>query len=131
MITIYFDGGAKPNPGIGYGSYEIHYEPLELPALAHRGQWRAPFTSIPNNQAEYLTLWLALQEYLHKFKPTTDEVRVYSDSKLLVEQLNERWKVKDPAIKKLYIKCRWLLDRIPNYSVEWNSRTMNVEKFGH
>lgn len=132
MIVIYFDGGAKPNPGIGYGSFEIKLKLHEsLPTFEHKGTWNSPFTRLTNNQAEYLTLWLALHECMDKFSPADNRVEIFSDSKLLVEQVNDRWRVRDAELKHLYAAIHFVLGAFPDWSLSWNPREVNVEKFGH
>lgn len=123
---IHFDGGAEPtNPGIGYGSYEII-----TPAGSSLQRWKAPFTIKTNNEAEYLTLWLALKEYLLRFQSDSN-LEIFSDSKLVVEQINGRWQVKHPNIKTIHSKIMALLRQIPHWQISWNSRDRNVERFGH
>jgi ribonuclease HI len=61
-----------------------------------------------NNQAEYLALIEGLKE-VEAWKP--DRLEVYLDSKLVVEQVNNRWKVKEPELKDLHRQATELLKR--------------------
>ena len=61
-----------------------------------------------NNQAEYLALIEGLKE-VEAWKP--DRLEVYLDSKLVVEQVNDRWKVKEPELKDLHRQATELLKR--------------------
>ena len=47
------------------------------------------------------------------------------DSKLVVEQMNGRWKIKHPDMQKLAIEARRLLNQIPRFSLEWVPRAKN------
>ena len=61
-----------------------------------------------NNVAEYLALIEGLNA-VSEWKP--DRVEVYLDSKLVVEQVNNRWKVKEPELKDLHRQATELLKR--------------------
>ena len=59
-----------------------------------------------NNQAEYQALIDGLKAVIG-WKP--DRLEVYLDSKLVVEQVNGRWKVKEPELKELHRQATELL----------------------
>jgi len=59
-----------------------------------------------NNQAEYHALIDGLKA-VADWKP--DKLDVYLDSKLVVEQVNNRWKVKEPDLKELHRQASELL----------------------
>ncbi len=59
-----------------------------------------------NNQAEYLALIDGLKA-VADWKP--DRLEVYLDSKLVVEQVNGKWRVKEPELKELHKQATELL----------------------
>lgn len=59
-----------------------------------------------NNQAEYHALIDGLKA-MADWKP--DKLDVYLDSKLVVEQVNGKWKVKEPDLKELHRQAIELL----------------------
>ena len=59
-----------------------------------------------NNQAEYHALIDGLKA-IAEWKP--DALEVYLDSKLIVEQVNGKWKVKEPELKELHRQAVELL----------------------
>ncbi len=61
-----------------------------------------------NNQAEYQALILGLEKAK---KLGADEVDCYSDSRLMVEQVNRRYKIKNKELGSLFIKV-WNLSRV-------------------
>jgi len=73
-----------------------------------------PFGKKTNNEAEYLTVLAALH-WLQRFngQQTLEKVRFVLDSKLVVEQLTKRWKIKEPRLKKLAQQCWQLLTTLP------------------
>jgi len=94
-LTIYTDGGARGNPGPAATGIVIKDEHHKT--LASYGEYLGKQT---NNFAEYS----AVISGLKKAKALgADEVQIITDSKLVVEQLNQNWKVKEPTIQKLFI----------------------------
>jgi len=61
-----------------------------------------------NNQAEYLALIDGLKA-IADWKP--DQLEVFLDSKLVVEQVNGAWKVKEPELKELHKQATELLQQ--------------------
>src|SRR5579859_3540265 len=96
VMRIYFDGGCKPNPGEGYGSYEIDGQPL----LYRYRNSRVQFGLMTSNLAEYHALLHAVKKLWddsrngrvlslsasHPICTARISLSIFSDSKLLVEQ---------------------------------------------
>ena len=61
-----------------------------------------------NNQAEYQALIDGLKA-IAEWKP--DRLEVYLDSKLVVEQVNGKWKVKEAELKELHKQATELLQQ--------------------
>ncbi|MEU1129642.1 bifunctional RNase H/acid phosphatase [Streptomyces sp. NPDC005900] len=89
------DGGSRGNPGpAGYGSVVIDAATGET--LMEAAEYIGVAT---NNVAEYKGLVAGLKA-AHRLDPAAS-VRVRMDSKLVVEQMSGRWKIKHPAMKPL------------------------------
>lgn len=137
-MSIYFDGGARPtNPGMAYGSYRIHYHARPEYELAGK---RIEFGYGSNNQAEYMALIRALEhltaamrdgELKDEVFPGAISLTCYSDSRLVVEQVSGRWKVRKRHIKLLHSMVKTLLKQFGHWNIKWNSRNVNVSMFGH
>lgn len=127
--TIVFDGGAKGNPGRGYGSYEIGTR------AGQRKHKRLEFgDGITNNEAEYLTLIAALEGLAamiarHGREPSDFSVRVRGDSQLVIQQLLGRWRVNHANLRPLH--ARALLDRFGHTDLAWHARANSVRTLGH
>ena len=79
-ITIYTDGAAQGNPGRGgYG--------VVLLSGPHRKVLGAGFRLTTNNRMELMAVCVALEAL--KFEGSN--VTIYSDSKYVVEAVNQRW----------------------------------------
>ncbi|MFC5255579.1 bifunctional RNase H/acid phosphatase [Streptomyces cinereospinus] len=89
------DGGSRGNPGpAGYGAVVLDAATGE--ALAETAEYLGVVT---NNVAEYRGLLAGLRA-AHALDPAAS-VRVRMDSKLVVEQMSGRWKIKHPDMKPL------------------------------
>ncbi|MFC9638447.1 bifunctional RNase H/acid phosphatase [Streptomyces mirabilis] len=112
------DGGSRGNPGpAGYGAVVIDAATGET--LAERAEYIGIAT---NNVAEYRGLVAGLRA-AHELDPAA-RVRVRMDSKLVVEQLSGRWKIKHPDMKPLAAEAARVFppDRI---TYEWMPRERN------
>jgi ribonuclease HI len=79
-ITIYTDGSAKGNPGPGgYG--------VVLISGPHRKELSEGFRLTTNNRMELMAVRVALEAL--RFEGSN--VTLYSDSKYVVEAVNQRW----------------------------------------
>ncbi|MFA6105202.1 MAG: ribonuclease HI family protein [Patescibacteria group bacterium] len=95
-LTTFTDGGARGNPGPAAAGIVIKNEAGET--LASYGVYLGEQT---NNYAEYSALLEALNKSL---KLGASEVECFLDSELVVKQMRREYKVKEPALQKLFIK---------------------------
>ncbi len=104
MITAYFDGGARSNPGpAGYGVYIVD-ELGNVLAELHGALGIAT-----NNIAEYRGLIAALQWAVDN---QVTQITVKGDSLLIVEQMRGNYKVKNEGLKPLHMQARMLVMQI-------------------
>ena len=117
MIFVYCDGASRGNPGPA--SYGVHIEDESGNTIADFGEALGNQT---NNYAEYQGVIAAL-----RFLTTTEHrlVTIRLDSKLVVEQLSGRWKVKSPEIKELVFEASQLLGAF-DAKLEWIPRDKNT-----
>jgi ribonuclease HI len=101
-LNIYADGGARGNPGpaaIGVVIKDTNNKVLH--------QFGHPIGQATNNLAEYQAVIAAL-EYLITNKHKPDSINFFLDSRLVVNQLNGFWKVKDTNLRQKVITIRQL-----------------------
>lgn len=104
MITVYTDGACSGNPGPGWAMYVIEKSETVV-------KKRVRLEHCTNNEAEYLAVVHALQELI-SHPEWVDPVLFKLDSKLVVEQLNGRWKVKEARMHEFIIQIRSLLNKL-------------------
>jgi ribonuclease HI len=120
-VTAYIDGLVQPrNPGIGIYAFVIYDGRKRLAegsGLAGR--------DVTSNFAEYT----ALAEALKKLRALGAEgdVLIRSDSKLLVGQMSEGWKVKGGLYVEKLKEVRDLMREFGSIRFEWVPREQNQE----
>lgn len=96
MIQLYTDGGSRGNPGPAAYAFLVYDGRKKLFEEAKK------LGTTTNNVAEYT----AVLEGLRKAWEFGDEVEVFSDSELVVRQLNGEYKTKKPHLKDLHYKLK-------------------------
>jgi ribonuclease H / adenosylcobalamin/alpha-ribazole phosphatase len=108
VLVVEADGGSRGNPGVaGYGALVRDARTGEL--LAERA---APLGIASNNVAEYSGLVAGLQAVLDLDLAADAAVEVRMDSKLVVEQMSGRWKIKHEDMRRLAMQARRLVNAI-------------------
>lgn len=101
----------------GYGA--LVRDPDSGVLLAQRA---APLGKESNNVAEYSGLIAGLQAVLDLSLEGDADIRVLMDSKLVVEQMAGRWKIKHADMRRLALEARDLVRQI-----EWAGGTVDYE----
>ena len=112
------DGGSRGNPGpAGYGA--VVCDAATGQTLLEAAEYIGVAT---NNVAEYRGLLAGLRA-AHTLDPAAT-VHVRMDSKLVIEQMSGRWKIKHPSMKPLATQAREIFppDRV---TYEWIPRAEN------
>jgi ribonuclease HI len=97
---LFTDGGARGNPGPA--AYGFVLETEEGTVLAAEGHAIGVAT---NNVAEYSGLVAGLRKAIELHVP---EVEVVSDSELLVKQMRGEYRVKNEALRVLFVEASTL-----------------------
>ena len=104
-ISIYTDGACRGNPGKSSIGIAI-FDEKNCEIATHKEY----IGEATNNIAEYKAVIKALELAL-EYSPV--EVRLFSDSKLLVMQLSDKWKIKTPHIRELYLEAKKFQIKMP------------------
>jgi len=118
-VIVEADGGSRGNPGpAGYGAVVRDAATGEVLAERAAGIGRAT-----NNVAEYRGVIAGLAAAVELGAAAVD---VRLDSKLIVEQMSGRWKVKHPDMKPLAAEVTALVRRFGSASFRWVPRERNT-----
>ncbi|MHA6528315.1 bifunctional RNase H/acid phosphatase [Corynebacterium pyruviciproducens] len=117
-VTVFADGGSRGNPGVaGSGSVVMDSKGHELRALSFF------VGKTTNNVAEYQALINGLTA-ARELGAT--HCQVYMDSKLVVEQMSGRWKIKHPDMQKKAAVAHRLIGEFDEFSIQWVPRKKNA-----
>ncbi|MCX4848304.1 bifunctional RNase H/acid phosphatase [Streptomyces sp. NBC_00893] len=124
QFVVEADGGSRGNPGpAGYGAVVI--DPATGETLAEAAEYIGVAT---NNVAEYKGLIAGLRAAKALVPDASADgalqVRVRMDSKLVVEQMSGRWKIKHPDMKPLAAEAARILPASA-VTYEWIPRERN------
>ena len=117
-VIVEADGGSRGNPGpAGYGSVVWSADRGAVLAESKEAIGRAT-----NNVAEYRGLIAGLTEAASVGAAEAD---VFMDSKLVVEQMSGRWKVKQPDLAALYRQATSIAAGFDRITYNWIPREKN------
>ena len=118
-VVVEADGGSRGNPGpAGYGA--VVFDAANGTVLAERKESLGIAT---NNVAEYRGLIAGLDAAAEL---GASEVDVRMDSKLVVEQMSGRWKVKHPDMIPLQRQASTLARKFDSVTSTWIPRAENA-----
>jgi phosphoribosylglycinamide formyltransferase-1 len=119
QITVYMDGGSRGNPGPAAASFilaDLNGNQIQSKAL-FLGQ-------TTNNTAEYTAIIKALQAAK---QIGAKQLTVFSDSELLVKQINGQYKVKSEQIRPLFRQAIDLINEFEDCKVKHITRDKNKQ----
>ena len=123
MVEVYIDGSSIGNPGkmgAGYLIYKnLSASEADKVLIRKEGVYLGIGT---NNFCEYMALVIALVEVLDLGEK---KCQVYSDSKLLCEQLKGNFKVKNSSLYTLFVLARRLMSKFEVFNIDYIRREKN------
>lgn len=125
-IIIYTDGGSRGNPGEAGIGVVVCNEKGQL--VKSYGEYLGD--KLTNNEAEYGAVIFALKKFKAVFGKQlakNSEIEIRSDSELIVNQLNGKYKILDEKIQKLFIEVWNLKFDFKSIKFRVISRTKNKE----
>ena len=118
-MTLSTDGGSRGNPGPGACSAVLKDRNGII--IDKQGKFLGICT---NNEAEYHGLILGLNLAVNHH---VDNVEVLMDSELIVNQLNGRYRIKEPRLKPLFTEVKNLVQQFDSVSFRSIPREKNKE----
>jgi len=114
---LYTDGASRGNPGeAGAGAVILDKDGTVVKEVT---EYLGEKT---NNTAEYRALILGLMEVL---RLGGSKVQIFSDSELIVKQVNGAYNVRNQGLKVLYNNVKELLEKFVQYDIRYISREKN------
>ena len=108
MYKIYCDGASRSNPGEASIGVSVTKEGNEIEFIAQK------IGIATNNVAEYKSLRAAL---MHCVENKITDACIFLDSLLVVQQVNEKFKVRSDNLKELNAQCKDLMSQINNLEI--------------
>jgi ribonuclease HI len=128
-MLICFDGACEPrNPGghMGWGMAVVEADA----ALESESGYQEAGPTTSNNVAEYLGVCMALRRAIAAARVGEQEITIRGDSKLVIEQLNGRWRARDGHYMQAMREAKVLLEELrglcPTVILEWLPGSVNV-----
>lgn len=118
-VIINVDGAARGNPGPAAIGAVIKDQVGHVTGRVSRS-----IGTTTNNQAEYQAIIAALEKAIAS---GAVDVLVKSDSELVVNQINGRYKIKNTALRPLYQKLVQLIGQLENFAITSIPREQNTE----
>ena len=118
-VTISTDGASQHNPGPAAIGATIKDEQGKLITSISQ-----PIGQATNNQAEYRAVIAALESAISL---GASQVDMYSDSELIVRQINGRYRVKNASLKPLYQEVKQLQNQLKGFTITHVPREQNRE----
>ena len=127
-IVLMFDGGAKPNPGKGYGFYSFKekgenwdiYRKIEEPYG----------DDITSPQSEYMAI-IKASKSVKKLVGTGINLEIYGDCELVIKQVTGEYRVKDARLNEMNSELMSILNSFHSFKIKKVDRDEVVAKFGH
>ncbi|NLW87094.1 MAG: ribonuclease HI family protein [Planctomycetes bacterium] len=116
-VIVNIDGGARGNPGPAAAGFVLRT--TDGTVLCQRGCYLGQAT---NNVAEYTALLKALAAAA-ELKAT--DIQIFSDSELLVRQMNGQYRVKNAGLLELFIKAKDMASGFESCTISHVRREMN------
>lgn len=121
VLKIFTDGGSRGNPGPAAVGISFQMGNEEVHSISEY------IGEKTNNIAEYQAFLTSLNHIASNNFVTNDGAQWFLDSTLVVEQLNNRWKVKDPNIRIIWQECQEKLNSLSfPYSIQYVPREENT-----
>lgn len=123
QLNIFCDGGARGNPGPAAIGFVIKDETGKT--LRRGGKFIGQTT---NNVAEYQAVIEALKWVSSNLKSQRSKINFFLDSRLVVNQLNGLFKIKNTKLRELVVKVRELEQAVGgNVAYRFIEREKNQE----
>jgi len=124
-LFVEADGASKGNgkgpSAVGFVIYSKNGDEMNI--ICEGKKFLAPY-GVTNNVSEYKALILALQQLI--ILNTTLSIEIRMDSNLVVNQVNNKWKINEAHLKPLAESARNLMKQLKDVRLIWIPRELNT-----
>jgi ribonuclease HI len=117
-LVAFTDGGCEPNPGHGGAAYILR--DANGAQISARGYYLGDHST---NNISKLAAVIRAAEGAQALGATSLEI--FADSKLTVMVFSGKWRAKLPHLQALRDQALAVLNRIPQWTIQWVPREMN------
>jgi len=117
-MIAYVDGGSRGNPGPAGIGVVIEHPTGKRVEISHS------IGTGDNNYAEYAALLAALEYAAADHAPS---LHVYSDSEVVVRQVNGAYTCQSPALLEIYNACKTVIASFRHFAITHIGRENNAE----
>jgi ribonuclease HI len=122
-LKLYFDGSCGPkNPG-GYACYAFVIKNENVEVTRKTGV-ECEGESATNNVAEYAGLLHGLEYIIEN--NITDNIEIFGDSQLVINQINGTWKCKQKHLQVILANVHTKLQQLTSWKATWIPREYNA-----
>lgn len=119
-LIIHTDGGSRNNPGDAGIGATIDHDGVRVAEISEF------IGTQTNNFAEYTAVIRSLEKCV-ELDLTHESIAFRLDSKLVVEQVQGNWKIKEPTLRPLVARVRELARQFPHVSFTHIPRAKNKD----
>ena len=119
--TVYFDGGAQPNPGLGGAGFVLMDDRRDQVARECLGI--SPYKGVTNNQAEYIGMIMGMIEAKSQ---GMKRIKVRGDSELVICQMRGEYDVNSDKLTSLNEYANEIERHFSSVTYEWIPRNKNT-----
>jgi ribonuclease HI len=120
-IIVYTDGASRGNPGHASAGFVIQ---TSDGVIWYQGG--VYLDKATNNVAEYMAVKLAFEKLIKDFSHWLPaEIELRADSKLVIEQLAGRFKIRNPGLLPIYQQIKTLIPQLGEVSFTHVPREQN------
>lgn len=118
LVTINIDGASRGNPGPASIGIVFYKDNKIIKEISEQIGIKT------NNHAEYTALIRALEICIEN---SYQDIEIRSDSELVVNQVNKKYKVKDADIKELFDNAFSLINQLKSFKITHVQREENLK----
>ena len=124
MIIAYFDGICAPINPNGSGAFGCLIK-LNNRIILKKGFFIGSGIGMSNNVSEYAG-FIYLLRFLKSNNLARENILIRGDSKMVIEQMKGKWKIKKGLYKNKALEARELVRTFNNLKLEWIPREKNM-----